>query len=83
MSLVVFSLILLVAGAFVTMIVGYADEYRTVRINYQFENGDTAYDSYIGVFQKSTSTSTTRQSAATRRWMIIIRRRRPPTLTAQ
>ena len=52
MSLVVFSLILLVAGAFVTMIVGYADEYRTVRINYQFENGDTAYDSYIGVFNK-------------------------------
>ena len=52
LMLVVFTAVLLFVGALVTMIVGYADEYRTVRINYQFENGDTAYDSYIGVFNK-------------------------------
>ena len=52
MALIIFTAVLLFVGALVTMIVGYADEYRTVRINYQFENGDTAYDSYIGVFNK-------------------------------
>lgn len=49
-ALTILTLILLSAGALVTMIVGSAEEYCTVRIDYLFQNGDKAYDSYIAVF---------------------------------
>ncbi len=51
-ALTILTLILLSAGALVTMIVGYAEEYCTVRIDYLFQNGEKAYDSYIAVFEK-------------------------------
>lgn len=60
--LIVFTAVLLIAGAVVTMIVGYADEspeYRTVRVEYYFENGKTAHDPYIAVFKKGASIDTT------------------------
>ena len=50
MALIIFTAVLLFAGALVTMIVGSAEEYCTVRIDYLFQNGDKAYDSYIAVF---------------------------------
>lgn len=58
-ALTVMSLFLLISCAFVTMIAGNAEEYCTVRINYLFENGDTAYDAYIAVFKKGTTADVT------------------------
>ncbi len=55
----IFSVVLLVAGAFTTMIVGYASDYYTVRIDYLFDNGETAYDSYIAVFEKNSEVNVT------------------------
>ncbi|MER2080470.1 MAG: InlB B-repeat-containing protein [Ruminococcus sp.] len=56
-ALVLLTVVLLVAGAAVTMIIGYAEEYYTVRINYLFENGEKAHDPYIAVFEKNDSDS--------------------------
>ena len=49
--LIVLTAVLLVAGAAVTMIVGYALDYRTVRIDYTFQDGSSAYDPYIAVIK--------------------------------
>ena len=52
-ALVLLTAVLLVAGAFVTMIVGYAQEYYTVQIDYLFENGEKAHDPFIAVFSNT------------------------------
>ena len=59
MSLIIFTAVLLFAGALVTMIVGSAEEYCTVRIDYLFQNGDKAYDSYIAVFNMNADVNVT------------------------
>ena len=56
-ALVLLTAVLLVAGAFVTMIVGYAQEYYTVQIDYLFENGEKAHDPFIAVFEKGDADS--------------------------
>ena len=45
-------LVLLIAGAFLSMVVADASEYCTIRVDYLFENGKTAYDSYVAVVEK-------------------------------
>lgn len=59
MALIIFTAVLLFAGALVTMIVGSAEEYCTVRIDYLFQNGDKAYDSYIAVFNMNADVNVT------------------------
>ena len=59
MALIIFTAVLLFAGALVTMIVGSAEEYCTVRIDYLFQNGDKAYDSYIAVFNMNANVDVT------------------------
>ncbi len=59
MALIIFTAVLLFAGALVTMIVGSAEEYCTVRIDYLFQKGDKAYDSYIAVFNMNADVDVT------------------------
>lgn len=62
LMLIVFTAVLMAAGAAAAVIVGYADEspeYRTLRIDYLFKDGKTAHDSYIAVFEKGASVDTT------------------------
>ena len=62
LMLIVFTAVLVAAGAAAAVIVGYADEspeYRTLRIDYLFADGKTAHDSYIAVFGKGAPVDTT------------------------
>lgn len=52
-ALVILTLVMLIAGAMVTMIVGYASDYFTYTFYYQYEDGTTAHDPYIAVFTKN------------------------------
>ena len=51
-ALLIMTLVLLIAGAMVTMIVGYASDYYTYTFYYQYEDGTSAHDPYIAVFAK-------------------------------
>ena len=55
-ALVLLTAVLLVAGAFVTMIVGYAQEYYTVQIDYLFDaKKHKALEAYWKRLKKATA----------------------------
>lgn len=59
-SLLIFSVVPLVAGAFTTMIVGFASSYAIVTIKYYFADGETsAHDPYVAVFAKGSTMDVT------------------------
>ena len=58
-ALVILTLVMLIAGAMVTMIVGYASDYYTYTFYYQYEDGTTAHDPYIAVFEKNSKMNLT------------------------